>query len=74
MKHRIDPTVDCVFKAILGMENNTISLVHFLNAVLKPDENSKIKEAVVINPYNEQDFQNDKLTIVDVKARDEKGD
>ena len=34
MKHRIDPKVDCVFKALLGAEENRALLVHFLNAVL----------------------------------------
>ncbi|RKZ40722.1 MAG: hypothetical protein DRQ49_07400 [Gammaproteobacteria bacterium] len=69
MKHKINPTVDCVFKAILGSEENKNLLIHFLNAVLEPD--SKIKEIVLINPYNEREFVSDKLTAVDVKATDE---
>lgn len=73
MKHRIDPTVDCVFKAILGGKNNTVSLVHFLNSVLKPEPNAQIKEAIILNPYNEREFIDDKLSIVDVKAQDEMG-
>lgn len=73
MKRRIDPKVDCVFKAILGRKNNRISLIHFLNSVLKPDEEEKIKEVDILNPYNEQEYATDKLSIVDVKAKDEKG-
>jgi predicted transposase/invertase (TIGR01784 family) len=69
MKHKINPTVDCVFKAILGCEENKNLLIHFLNAVLEPD--SKIKEIVLNNPYNEREFVSDKLTVVDVKATDE---
>lgn len=34
MKHRIDPKIDCVFKALLGSEENRNLLLHFLNAVL----------------------------------------
>jgi hypothetical protein len=34
MKHLIDPTIDCVFNAILGMEGNEEVLVHFLNCIL----------------------------------------
>jgi len=70
MKHKINPTVDCVFKAILGSEENKNLLIHFLNAVLEPA--SKIKEIVLNNPYNERKFVADKLTVVDVKATDEK--
>lgn len=34
-KKKIDPMVDCVFKAILGKEENANLLVNFLNAVLE---------------------------------------
>jgi hypothetical protein len=37
MKHRIDPKIDCVFKALLGSEENRNLLVHFLNAVLNTE-------------------------------------
>ena len=73
MKHKINPTVDCVFKAILGTEKNKNLLIHFLNAILEPEKGSQIKEVTILNPYNERDFIGDKLTIVDVKAVDEKG-
>jgi len=33
MKHRIDPKIDRVFKALLDFEENCNLLVHFLNAV-----------------------------------------
>jgi predicted transposase/invertase (TIGR01784 family) len=71
MKHRINPTVDCVFKAILGSEENQNLLIHFLNAVLEPA--SLIKKIELKNPYNEREFVGDKLTVVDVKATDENG-
>lgn len=71
MKHKINPTVDCVFKAILGSEENKNLLIHFLNAVLEPKKGSLIKEIVLNNPYNEREFIGDKLTVVDVKATDE---
>ena len=50
MKHKINPTVDCVFKAILGSEENKNLLIHFLNAVLEPKKGSLIKEIVINNP------------------------
>ena len=30
MKHRIDPKIDCIFKAMLGSEENLNLLVYFL--------------------------------------------
>jgi predicted transposase/invertase (TIGR01784 family) len=70
MKHQIDPTVDCVFKAVLGKDENKNLLIHFLNAVLKPKRAERIQEVVITNPYNEREFQTDKLTVVDIKAVD----
>jgi predicted transposase/invertase (TIGR01784 family) len=70
MKHQIDPTVDCVFKAILGSEGNKNLLVHFLNAVLSSDLKQPITSVSILNPYNDKEHLNDKLSIVDVKARD----
>ena len=34
MKHFIDPKVDCVFKAILGKQENEALLIDFLNNAL----------------------------------------
>ena len=73
MKYRIDPTVDCVFKAILGDDKNKNLLIHFLNAVLEPEKGSLIQDVTILNPYNEREFIGDKLSIVDVKAVDENG-
>jgi predicted transposase/invertase (TIGR01784 family) len=73
MKHQINPTVDCVFKAILGTEENKNLLIHFLNAILEPKKASLIKDVTIKNPYNEKEFSTDKLTIVDIKAIDENG-
>jgi len=71
MKHRIDPTVNCVFKAILGAEENKNLLLHFLNHIVKPSV--PLLHVDLLNPYNEKEFDSDKLTVVDVKARDENG-
>ena len=73
MKHNIDPKVDCVFKALLGKEENSNLLVHFLNAVLGSELSEPIVSVVIINPYNDKEFLDDKLTIVDVKANDQSG-
>jgi len=73
MKHRIDPKIDCVFKALLGSEENRNLLVHFLNAILTDDLAAPIAEVEILNPYNDKEFLDDKLSVVDVKARDSGG-
>ncbi len=70
MKHPINPKVDCVFKALLGADENRDLLIHFLNAVLLTDLDEPITSVDIINPYNEREFLDDKLSVVDVKARD----
>ena len=72
MKHRIDPKIDCVFKALLGAEINRDLLIHFLNAVLVEELPEQIIEVEILNPHNEREFIDDKLSIIDVKARDDK--
>jgi predicted transposase/invertase (TIGR01784 family) len=73
MRHPIDPKIDCVFKALLGAETNRALLIHFLNAMLGSDLPAPITAVEILNPYNEREFLDDKLSIVDVKARDERG-
>ena len=45
MKHRIDPKIDCLFQALLGLVENRNLLVHFLNAVLVDDLTAPMNEA-----------------------------
>jgi hypothetical protein len=71
LKHLINPQIDCVFKAILGTEENEPLLISFLNGIVRPQ--SSIVSVEILNPYNEKEFVSDKLSIVDVKARDQQG-
>jgi predicted transposase/invertase (TIGR01784 family) len=73
VQHPIDPKIDCVFKALLGADRNRGLLIHFLNAILADEWAVPIVEVEMINPYNEREFFDDKLSIVDVKARDPAG-
>ncbi len=70
MRHAIDPKIDCVFKALLGAEENRNLLLHFLNAFLAQELQEPLVWVEILNPYNEKEFLTDKLSIVDVKARD----
>jgi len=41
--------------------------------VLEPEKGSLIRDVVIKNPYNEREFVGDKLTVVDLRATDERG-
>jgi predicted transposase/invertase (TIGR01784 family) len=69
LKHRINPQIDCVFKALLGSEDNKPILIDFLNGILQWAV--PIVEVDILNPYNGKEALTDKLSIVDIKARDE---
>lgn len=70
MKHAIDPKIDCVFKALLGAEENRNLLIHFVNAILAEELIEPLVWVEILNPYNAKEFISDKLSIVDVKAKD----
>lgn len=71
MKIGINPKVDIAFKKVFGSEENRNVLQHLLNALLKESIPRPIAEVTILNPYNIQDWLHDKLSIVDIKARDE---
>lgn len=67
----IRPINDFAFKKIFGSPENQIALVSLLNAIL--DLKRPIVEVKVENPFNPQDFHDDKLSILDIKAVDQTG-
>jgi predicted transposase/invertase (TIGR01784 family) len=69
---KVNPKIDLVFKKLFGSEENTDILLSLINAIL-PD-NQQIKKVIIKNPYNVSDYAEGKLTILDIKAEDEKGD
>jgi predicted transposase/invertase (TIGR01784 family) len=64
----INPLNDFAFMKTFGTPENRESLVGLLNAVLNPQ--SPIADVTIQNPFNYKDFQDDKLSILDVKAID----
>ena len=64
----INPLNDFAFLKTFGTPENRESLIGLLNAVLKPK--SPIADVTIQNPFNYKDFQDDKLSILDVKAVD----
>ncbi len=67
----IDPKVDFACKLVLGSPDHPAITLHFLNAVLKGDP--LITEVSILNPIKDRDFENDKLSILDVLACDAVG-
>ena len=67
----IRPLNDFAYKKTFGSPENRLVLISLLNAIL--DLKSPIVDVTIENPYNLQDFQNDKLSILDIKAVDQKG-
>ncbi len=69
----VDPTVDCVFKAILGSDHHKGLLIHFLNAVLDYRGDDCVAEVELKNPFNPKETVDGKLSVVDIKAVDQAG-
>src|SRR5690349_14335059 len=71
MSPGIDPKNDYAFKCIFGSEKRTAILIDLLNAVLHPPQ--QIKSVQILNPITEPVVLDDKLSILDIRARDETG-
>ncbi len=67
----IRPTNDFAFQITFGTAENKLALISLLNAILEPD--SRIIEVTLLNPFNLQEFEQDKLSVLDVKAADGRG-
>jgi len=68
---RINPKVDFAFKKLFGSEENKDLLISFINSILPDDK--QIKSVELKNPYNIANYKKGKMTILDIKAVDEKG-
>lgn len=69
----IDPKVDYVFKWLFGKEIHVALLLSLLNAVLKPPPGQRIVDLTIVNPFNDKEALDDKISILDIKARDQLG-
>ncbi len=64
---------DIFVKYLLGSIGNEDILLSFINDVLVNSGFKKINSVLIKNPFNFQEFEGDKLSILDVKAIDETG-
>ncbi len=67
----IRPINDFAFKKTFGTRENRVCLISLLNATLRLKE--PIVDVTIENPFNLQDFQDDKLSLLDIKAIDRTG-
>jgi len=67
----IDPRVDIAFKKIFGVEENEDLLISLINSIVGPED--QVQEIILLNPYNLQSHKNDKLSILDIKAKGKDG-
>lgn len=68
---RLNPKVDFAFKKLFGSEENKDILIAFINSILS--EEQQVKDIILKNPYNIVNYKKDKMSILDIKAVDEKG-
>ncbi|MDR0563771.1 MAG: Rpn family recombination-promoting nuclease/putative transposase, partial [Azoarcus sp.] len=68
----LPPSSDIVFKMLFGDERNTDILIAFLRAVLAlPDD--EFKEITLMNPFLANEYPDEKVSILDVKAKTHSG-
>ena len=63
---------DVAFRKIFGNAKKSITLISFLNAVLELEGDNRIKSVTFINPYLLPRLSDEKSSIVDVRATDQK--
>jgi predicted transposase/invertase (TIGR01784 family) len=68
---KISPRIDIAFKKIFGVEENKDLLISLINSIVS--EEDQVSEVTLLNPYNLQSFREDKLSILDIKAKGCKG-
>lgn len=73
MRAGIDPKIDFAFKWVFGKEQNSLLLKSLINAVLRDSSKIEVSSLTLLDPFNSKEFSNDKLSILDVKARDDSG-
>ena len=67
----LNPRVDFAFKKLFGSEENKDILISLINSIVS--KNNQVIDVTLLNPYNNKEHPSDKLSILDIKATDEKG-
>ena len=67
----VNPRVDFAFKKLFGSDENKDLLMSFINSIV--DKKDQVAEIEIKNPYNEKEHFGDKLSMLDIKAKDKSG-
>jgi predicted transposase/invertase (TIGR01784 family) len=67
----VNPRVDLAFKKIFGVEENKDLLISLINSIVSPDD--QVADITLMNPYNPKNFREDKLSVLDIKAKGHDG-
>ena len=67
----VNPRVPLSFKKIFGTEGNKDLLISLINSIV--GEEDQVVDIILLNPYNQKNFKNDKLSILDIKAEGSDG-
>ena len=67
----ISPLVDFAFKLVLGNPQHSGITIHFLNSILVGQP--RIAQVEILNPFLGKEFDDDKLSVLDILATDEHG-
>ncbi len=65
----INPTVDFAFKMLYGNPEHPAVTIHFLNSML---EGPKISQVEYLNPFQDRKYDEDKLSVLDIMAIDDR--
>ena len=71
MVDTVSPRIDLAFKKIFGVEENKDLLISLINSIVSKQD--QVVDVDILNPYNPRNFRKDKLSILDIKAKDTKG-
>ncbi len=73
MSRQVNPKNDYAFHRIFGSEHRTRILADLLNAVLQPPPGEQVESVTLLNPLVEPLRLDDKLSVLDLRARDQSG-
>ena len=71
MYNRINPRIDIAFKKLFGVEENKDLLMSLVNSIVSSED--QVSDLTILNPYNAKNFGDDKLSILDIKAKNKDG-
>jgi predicted transposase/invertase (TIGR01784 family) len=67
----INPRVDIAFKKIFGVEENKDLLISLINSVVGKED--QVSDVTLLNPYTLKNYREERSSILDIKAKSQKG-